>query len=264
MPLIQQNNSLAKNESIKQLVRYEAHVLLLVSGHSVEEMQAHRASLEHNYQNAIQEGILSLVNAPLADYYYPHKLKTLRCTHCPKDNYERRYWRSQQNLDIAFMLDAVTSTMDTEFIMLLEDDTAFQPGFGRALRNILQQSQQPPPAAVNHSQGGSNSSRAANETTVTLPVEVVVPSQRPKWGRLHFGFGYSGIVLHASDAKAYQQVHYHFFDELPCDIFRIYELLGNGNQTYHQSRTSFANGKRMFLKHLGRFSTLSDKIQKTW
>jgi len=111
-------------------------------------MEAHQASLEHQYQGAIQEGILTLVNAPCADYY-PHKLQTLCCTYCPQDSYKRRYWRSQQNLDIAFTLDAVTSMVNTEFIMLLEDDTAFQPGFGRGLRYILKQSQPSPPAAIN-------------------------------------------------------------------------------------------------------------------
>jgi len=81
---------------------------------------------------------------------------------------------------------------------------------------------------------------------------------------LHFGFGYSGIVLPTSDAQAYQQVHYHFFDEQPCDHFRIYKLIGNGNQTYYESCTNFTNGKQMFLKHLGQFSTLSEKIEEIW
>jgi len=82
---------------------------------------------------------------------------------------------------------------------------------------------------------------------------------------LHFGYGYSGITLHSSEAKVYQQMHYHFFDELPCDLMCIFQLLGDGNQTFVVNPTNFTNGKQIFLKHLGKISTLSEKkTVKTW
>jgi len=90
-------------------------------------------------------------------------------------------------LDIAYTLNAVTSTVHhTEFIMLLEDDTGFQPGFGSALLEQLMLSKPPAVAA------------AANQA---LAVPSQQQQQRPiTWGRLQFGFGCSGIVLHSSDA----------------------------------------------------------------
>jgi len=143
--------------------------------------------------------MLTLVNAPLDEY--PEKLKNLRCTYCPQDSYTRRYWRSKQNVDVAYLINAVTSTVHTEYIMLLEDDIAFQPGFGQFVQEKLGLS----PVVISNQQQSPNN-------------EFVTPPPRPEWGRLHFGNGYRGIVLHVSDAKAYQQVHYHFFDEKPCDI----------------------------------------------
>jgi len=213
---------------------YQAHIVLLVSGNSVEDMQDHQANLEQKYQDAVKDGILSLVDAPLADY--APKLKTLRCTYCPQDSYARRYRRSKQNLDIAYTLNAVTSTVHhTEFIMLLEDDTGFQPGFGSALLEQLMLSK--PPAAV-----------AANQA---LAVPSQQQQQRPiTWGRLQFGFGCSGIVLHSSDANVYRQIHYHFFDEKPCEAFNFYQFLGDGNETVIENPTDGVNEQPTFLQHL--------------
>ena len=130
--------------------------------------------------------------------------------------------------------------------MLLEDNTAFQPGFGRVVHQ-----------ALNLSKAAASQQRNPNE--------LLALASRPTWGRLHFGYGYSGIVLHISEAKLYQQMHYHFFDELPCDVMVIFQLLGDGNQTFVVNPTNFSNGKQSFLKHLGKVSTLSEKkTVKTW
>jgi len=136
--------------------------------------------------------------------------------------------------------------------MLLEDDTAFQPGFGRALQQALQLSEEA--TATNANQ------RSTNERMAPVPLLCC----RPEWGRLHFGYGYSGVVLHSSDASVYQQIHYHFYDELPCDVFGIHHLLGDGEETPIASPTNFSNGRTMFLKHLGNVSTLKEKIEVTW
>ena len=45
------------------------------------------------------------------------------------------------------------------------------------------------------------------------------------FAQVHFGFGYSGLLIHDDDALVYGVLHYVLMDEKPCDLlyrkFRI-------------------------------------------
>jgi N-Acetylglucosaminyltransferase-IV (GnT-IV) conserved region len=205
--------------------RSEAVIVLLVSGNTREDIVTHRAFLETTYDTAIARGIVVLVDAPLLSY--TAKLQHLRLTFA-EDRAERRYWRSKQNLDIAAMLDA-TARMSS-YIMLLEDDTGFQPGFAASLKTTLQP-------------------------------QIHDPNGIPSWPAVEYGFGYSGVLMHASDVRVFQQIHATFYDEQPCDLFKIDKLIRKAQISQIISHKEFANNKVSFLKHNGKVSSLEGKEQ---
>jgi N-Acetylglucosaminyltransferase-IV (GnT-IV) conserved region len=190
-----------------------AIIVLLVSGVSLEEMASLRALLETRYADAIERGILKLVDAPLE-----LKQKSLRNTRSTyrDDPPEQRAWRAQQNLDLGALLEATVGL--SAFVMLLEDDVEFhRRDFGNHLKRVMEQSASSPPL----------------------------------WARADFGFGYAGVLLRGMDIPVYQQMHTTFFDERPCDVLAIHDLV----------RSGYYLNVGEYLSHLGRFSSLAGKIQ---
>jgi N-Acetylglucosaminyltransferase-IV (GnT-IV) conserved region len=207
---------------------YQALVVLLVSGNSLDDVARHRQFLETQYGDSIARGIVKLVDAPFETY----QLHTLRNS-LPDDPPDRRYWRSKQNLDIAATLHATAGLSD--YVMLLEDDTGFQPGFAADLKSFMETS----------SQQGEQ------------------PFGIPRWAAVEYGFGYSGMLLHSSDIFVYEQLHRTFYDEKPCDHLAFHVLIRD-RMLHRVSSPAFENGKLSFFKHLGELSTLPGKTQPVW
>jgi N-Acetylglucosaminyltransferase-IV (GnT-IV) conserved region len=207
---------------------YQALVVLLISGNSLDDIARHRQFLEAKYDSSIARGIVKLVDAPFESY----QLDTLHNSF-PEDPPDRRYWRSKQNLDIAATLHATAGLSD--YVMLVEDDTGFQPGFAADLKSFMEASSQ----------------------------EGEQPFGIPRWAVAEYGFGYSGILLHSSDIFVYQQLHRTFYDEKPCDHLKLHVLV-RGREKRHPSSPAFENGRWSFFKHLGEFSTLPGKTQPVW
>lgn len=206
--------------------RYRAIIVLLISGDSVEQIASHRAFLEANYTDSIDRGIVRLVDAPWQSH--ASKLQNFRQTF-PAERPLRRYWRTKQNLDVAAVLQATAGLSD--YVMLIEDDTGFQPGFGTALQDTM---------------------------------AIFSANSNPLQSVAEFGFGYSGVLIRASDLRVFQQLHFTFFDERPCDNLNIPMLVRGGGKRAIQSRTKFANKKRSYFKHYGKQSSLEGKEQTVW
>ena len=151
----------------------------------------------------------------------------------PLESHERRYWRTKQNLDVGVLLRATIGLC--EFVMLLEDDTGFQPEFANRLTSSL------------------HDDASANYTATSLP-----------WAQMVFGFGYSGILFRAIDVPVYAQLHTTFFDERPCDILDIWRLVRDGKRVYIKSPFKLRYKKRLYLQHLGVQSSLQGKTQEVW
>lgn len=215
-------------ESEFMFPQQQAVIVLLLSGDSSQEIASLRLFAEREYGSSIASGVVRLVDSPYLSY--ATKLQSLRLTF-PAERPLRRYWRSKQNLDIAATLDAAAGL--SSYVMLLEDDTGFQPGFAASLKAEMR----------------------LNEK---FPLGI------PTWSAAEFGFGYSGVLIHASDTFVFQQIHATFFDERPCDLFKIENLIRGGYLRKVQSRSMFANKKRSFLKHNGKMSTLDGKQQPVW
>lgn len=199
-------------------VEYSAVIFLLVCGNSVDAIAAHRQFLASTYGDAIARGLIVLQDSPLLSY--EHQLQHMHLSY-PEDSPQRRYWRSKQNLDVAATWEAVTGLSD--YVVMLEDDSGFQPDFVTALQATLRD-----------------------------------PSLRnwdgvPVWSMFEYGFGFSGILIHASDLPVFQLMHTVFFDEQPCDLLHTEVMIRKG--------LSF---KKNLLKHYGKISTLEGKVQPVW
>jgi len=213
----------------KPLKQNAALIVLVVCGNSLEEIAAHRSFLQTTYADGIERGFIELVDSPLTEYN--ETLVNRRFTHI-FDEPERAYWRTKQNLDIAATITAVAEK--SEYVMLLEDDTGFQqPNFTESL-------------------------------SVTLLKGVQQGLGIPMWSRIEYGFGYSGILMHYTDAHVYEQLHKTFADEQPCDWLNIHSIIKSKTNRVVRNRRRFANKKTHFLTHKGKFSTLVGKEQKVW
>jgi N-Acetylglucosaminyltransferase-IV (GnT-IV) conserved region len=196
--------------------RWMAILVILVSGNTLEDIALLRLFLETQYADAIASGFMKLVDAPLK--VNEKLLRHMRSTQ-PDDNMERRYWRSKQNLDLGALLEATVGLSD--FVMMLEDDVEFhQKDFANHSKHIMQQS------------------------VLSLPL----------WAQAYFGFGFAGVLLRGMDVPVYQHLHTTFFDEKPCDVLRLHEVV----------RSGFTNHVGEYLSHLGRHSSLPGKIQDTF
>jgi hypothetical protein len=136
-------------------------------------------------------------------------------------------------LDVGVILGATVGI--SEFVMLLEDDTGFQPEFANRLINILRDE------------------TATNNT-----------SDMHSWAKMELGFGYSGILLQSMDVPVYAQLHTTFFDELPCDHLGIWLLVRDGKLVYIHSPYELKYNKNIYLKHHGLQSSLEGKTQEVW
>jgi N-Acetylglucosaminyltransferase-IV (GnT-IV) conserved region len=205
--------------------RCSAIIVVLISSNTLEEIKQLRAFVETKYADAIEHHFLRLVDSPL-ETFIP-LLEKRRSTY--NESSGRRHWRSKQNLDVGAVLQAASGL--SEYVMLLEDDTGFQPKFAEKLMSTLLE----------------------DKTSSTI-----------SWSETDFGFGYSGILIRAMDARVYQQLHQTFFDEMPCDLLGIWRTVQNGKRVYVYSPISLRYKKRLYLKHLGKQSSLVGKIQNVW
>lgn len=202
-----------------------AQIVLLVCGNSsTEDVPKHRAFLEETYEDAIAQGLVRLEDAPS----HSTSMSNFRKTYYDVDSDSTRiYWRTKQNLDVAATLQATAGA--SEFVMLLEDDTSFQPGFAGGLKDFLMTS-------------------ISNDKKV------------PLWSEAEFGFGYSGVLIHASDGPVYEQLHSTFFDKNPCDLLKMKLYVKSGVvRDEIVSDIEFSNGKKSYLllkQHPGKMSTL--------
>jgi hypothetical protein len=209
---------------------FTAMIVVLMAGNTTEEVKTLRMFLEGKYTNALQRKVITLVDSPLESY--TTVMSTMRPTF-HLESHKRRYWRTKQNLDVGVLLGATVGL--SEYVMLLEDDTGFQPEFANRLTNIIRDE------------------ATTNYTNDMLP-----------WAQMVFGFGYSGILIRAIDVPVYAQLHTTFFDERPCDILDIWRLVRDGKRIYIQSPLKLRYKKRLYLKHLGLQSSLQGKTQEVW
>ena len=126
------------------------------------------------------------------------------------------------------------SESNSEFVMLLEDDTAFQPGLAAALKKLL-----------GNSTGGEK-------------------REIPLWSSAEFGFGYSGVLLHSTDLPVFERLHSVLFDEKPCDLLNFKAFIKTGKTQSVKSPKKFANKKNSYFHHLGNVSTLQEKNTPVW
>ena len=203
-------------------------IVLLACGNSMEEIATHRSFLETTYADAIDRQLVIVAESPLAEYN--ETLVNRRETYVG-DPDERIYWRTKQNLDVAATIAATAGL--SEFVMLLEDDTGFQPTFAASLNGTL-----------------LTASKARHGI--------------PRWSRVEYGFGYSGILIHSSDLPVYEKIHSTFADEHPCDWLPIYSMIKTKTNRQVRSRKKFPNNSSNYLTHRGEFSTLPGKIQPVW
>ena len=210
--------------------QFSAMIVVLVGGKTTDEIRSLRKFLESKYTNALHREVITLVDSPVESY--TDSMSRMRNTF-HLESHERRYWRTKQNLDVGFLLTATIRLC--EYVMLLEDDTGFQPEFANRLKSILLED------------------TIANYTTALLP-----------WAQIVFGFGYSGILIRAIDVPVYAQLHSTFFDERPCDILDIWRLIRDGKRIYIKSPFKLRYKKNIYLKHLGVQSSLQGKTQEVW
>ena len=210
--------------------QFSAIIVVLVAGQTIAEIKSLRTFLEGKYTNAIQRKMISLVDSPVESY--TDRMSTMRSTY-HIDSHHRRYWRSKQNLDVGSVFRATIGLC--EYVMLLEDDTGFQPEFANRLTSIL------------------HDDYNANYTPDLLP-----------WSQMEFGFGYSGILIRAIDVPVYEQLHTTFFDEEPCDLLDIWLLVRDGKRIYINSPYELSYNKQLYLKHFGYQSSLQGKTQEVW
>lgn len=209
--------------------RYAAIIVVLVCGNSVAEIATHRHFLESTYDKAIELDIVRLVDAPLQ--ITESALQNMHTTYTA-ESHRRRYWRSKQSLDVAATLQATAGL--SEYVMLLEDDSGFQPGFVESLKDTMTRD-----STLGYQGDGS-------------------------WSMVFYGFGYSGMLLRAADLPVYQQLHAALFDERPCDNIDIWRLIREGRRPVIVSPTRFKNKLRTYLTHRGKESTLAGKTQPVW
>ena len=209
---------------------FGAVIVVLVAGNTVKEIHSLHAFLENKFSKAIESKMIMLVDSPLESY--TNKMSTMRNT-IPLESHNRRFWRTKQNLDVGVLLRATLGL--SEYVMLLEDDTGFQPEFASRVKSELHEDS------------------IANHTAASLP-----------WAQMVFGFGYSGILFRGIDIPVYAQLHTTFYDERPCDILDIWRLVRDGKRIYIKSPTKLRYKKRLYLKHLGVQSSLQGKTQEVW
>jgi N-Acetylglucosaminyltransferase-IV (GnT-IV) conserved region len=167
----------ASNTSVVK-PRFNATIVLLVSGNTLEDIALLRKFLETQYANAFESSIIRLIDSPLDSHELA--LRTMRSTFSGEVP-ERRYWRSKQNLDIGALLGATVGLSD--FVMLLEDDVGFKESFAATLKDVMMQ-------------------------------DISTES----WASADFGFGCAGRLFRGIDVPVYQRMHTTFFNEKPCDL----------------------------------------------
>ena len=188
--------------------KFHASVLLVVCGNTQDDLDDHEAGLWEYYGPEIKEGILEIVATNLDTYPTLHNLP---------DNYgdpeNRLRWRSKQNLDISSSFFAAKGR--SEYLMLLEDDTGYRDKFTPTLKAIIQADKR------------QEATLAPDPTIVSkiVPEMPVDDFREHTFAQVHFGFGYSGLLIHDDDALVYGVLHYVLMDEKPCDLlyrkFRI-------------------------------------------
>ncbi|CAB9496608.1 Alpha-1,3-mannosyl-glycoprotein 4-beta-N-acetylglucosaminyltransferase C [Seminavis robusta] len=221
--------------------KLQAAVLLVICGNTQDELDDHQDGLWEYYGPEIKEGILEIVSTNLETYPSLHDLPNNY-----NDNEARLRWRSKQNLDISSSFFAAKGR--SEYIMLLEDDTGYRDKFTPTLKAMMQADQRQEAVYV-------------PDPKVT---GITVPPEQDYWqhtfAQVHFGFGYSGVLIHDDDALVYAVVHYVLMDEKPCDLM----FLANHLQGQVLDQKWRWQMKRVLLTHLGSVSSLKGKFQPVW
>ena len=219
------------NPNTKQ---YDALILLVICGNTQEELDDHQKGLWEYYGPEIQQGIIEIVSTNLETYPTLYGLPNNY-----NDPENRLRWRSKQNLDISSSFFAAKGK--SKYIMLLEDDTGYRDKFSSTLKMMLQ----------------TDMRREAAQKTAATHKDDYMPHF---FAQIHFGFGYSGVLIHDDDALVYAVLHFIFMDEMPCDLMYLANHL-QGQILDQKWRWQL---KRVLLTHLGSVSSLKGKIQPVW
>jgi len=231
---------------------FDATVLLVVCGNTQDELDDHQKGLWEYYGPEIKEGILEIVSTNLETYPSLHNLPNNY-----NDPENRLRWRSKQNLDISSSFFAAKGK--SKYIMLLEDDTGYRDGFTPTLKNMLQADAAQEAALqpdLNIAPIGVEAAVAARDTKAFYADDF----KQHVFAQIHFGFGYSGVLIHDDDALVYAVLHYVLMDEKPCDLLYLANYL-QGKILDQKFRWQL---KKVLITHLGSLSTLAGKIQPVW
>lgn len=220
--------------------KLQANVLLVICGNTQDELDDHQNGLWEYYGPELQEGILEIVSTNLETYPSLHNIPNNY-----NDPENRLRWRSKQNLDISSSFFAAKGK--SEYIMLLEDDTGYRDKFTSTLKALLESDERQEHALMpNH------------QTTGVGPFED--DYRQHIFAQVHFGFGYSGVLIHDEDVLTYATLHYVLMDEKPCDLLYLANYL-QGQVLDQKWRWQL---KRVLLTHLGSVSSLKGKFQPVW
>lgn len=218
--------------------KFQANVLLVICGNTQEELDDHQNGIYYYYGPEIKEGILEVVATNLETYPSLHNIPNNY-----NDPENRLRWRSKQNLDISSSFFAAKGK--SEYIMLLEDDTGYRDSFTPTLKAMIDANQQQEKMLVPTDTGFG-------------PFED--DYRQHAWAQVHFGFGYSGVLIHDDDALVYATLHYVLMDEKPCDLLYLANYL-QGKVLDQKWRWQI---KKVLLTHLGSVSSLKGKFQPVW
>ena len=220
----------------------EASILLVICGNTQADLDDHEAGLWEYYGPEIKEGIVEIVSTNLDTYPSLHNLP---------DNYgddeNRLRWRSKQNLDVSSSFFAAKGKSD--YIMLLEDDTGYRDKFTPTLKAMMN--------ADNKKENEFVPDPAISKAVISQPVD---DFRQHAFSQIHFGFGYSGVLIHDDDVLVYAVLHYVMFDEKPCDLLYVANYL-QGAVLDQRFRWQL---KKVLITHLGSVSSLKGKIQPVW
>ena len=133
--------------------------------------------------------------------------------------------------------------------MLLEDDTGYRDGFTKTLKAII---------AADKKQEDAWVPNPAISKVVSAPPQD--DFRQHNFAQIHFGFGYSGVLIHDDDALVYGVLHYVMMDEKPCDLFYVANYL-QGQILDQKFRWQL---KKALITHLGSVSSLKGKFQPVW
>lgn len=233
---------LIRRDFLKADGSFDASVLLVICGNTQDELDDHQNGLLEYYGPEIKEGIVKIVSTNLETYPTLHNLP---------DNYgdpeNRLRWRSKQNLDISSSFFAAKGK--SEYVMLLEDDTGYRDKFTTTLKAMLN--------ADTRNEESSTTNKAIALDAAAAHKETF---RKHDFAQIHFGFGYSGVLIHDDDVLVYAVMHYVLMDEKPCDLLYLANYL-QGQVLDQKFRWQL---KRVLITHLGSVSSLKGKFQPVW